>query len=64
MGQPTSDSIGQGPEGGQTVSLKLEDLSHAEPILLRLGAELQVLEPADLRERIAATTGAMAALYR
>jgi predicted DNA-binding transcriptional regulator YafY len=64
VGQPTSDSIGQGPEGWQTVSLKLEDLSHAEPILLRLGAELQVLEPADLRERIAATTGAMAALYR
>ena len=37
---------------------------HAASELLRLGAEAEVLEPADLRERMAEMTQAMAARYR
>ena len=37
---------------------------HAASELLRLGAEAEVLEPADLREKMAEMTQAMAARYR
>jgi predicted DNA-binding transcriptional regulator YafY len=38
-------------------------LWHAATELLRLGAEAEVLEPSDLREKMAELTGAMAARY-
>jgi len=37
---------------------------HAAAELLRLGAEAEVLEPADLREKMAEMTQAMAERYR
>ena len=37
---------------------------HAAAELLRLGSEAEVLEPADLREKMAEMTQAMAARYR
>jgi predicted DNA-binding transcriptional regulator YafY len=68
--------IGQGPvdqavagaappdtDGWQVLSITLEDLWHAKGQLLQLGADVEVLEPADLRETIAAATRAMAAIY-
>jgi len=36
---------------------------HAAAELLRLGSEVEVLEPADLREKMAEMTQAMAARY-
>jgi predicted DNA-binding transcriptional regulator YafY len=51
-------------DGWQTVSLRLEDAWHAETQLLQLGAEAEVIEPIELRERLAAASTAMAALYR
>ena len=39
-------------------------LWHAAAELLRLGAEAEVLEPAELREKMAEMTQAMAARYR
>ncbi|MFJ7249546.1 WYL domain-containing protein [Kitasatospora sp. NPDC098652] len=38
-------------------------MDHAHGEFLRLGAEVEVLEPAELRERIAATVRAPAARY-
>ncbi|MFF5074494.1 WYL domain-containing protein [Micromonospora olivasterospora] len=41
----------------------MESDSHAEAEFLRLGAHVEVLEPASLRERLAATVAALASLY-
>ncbi|MBY8874934.1 YafY family transcriptional regulator [Micromonospora sp. PLK6-60] len=42
----------------------IESLTHAHGDLLRLGAEVEVLSPAALRDRLAGTAAALAALYR
>jgi len=58
------EAAGEPDEGGWlTVSLKLEDVWHAEPQLLQLGSDAEVVEPDELRERLAAVARAMAALY-
>lgn len=41
----------------------IESLTHAHGDLLRLGAEVEVLSPADLRAMLAETAAALAALY-
>ncbi|WP_030812903.1 helix-turn-helix transcriptional regulator [Streptomyces sp. NRRL F-2799] len=51
------------PDGHYRATIPVEGLTHAESELLRLGPEVEVLAPAELRDRIAASTRAMAALY-
>ncbi|WP_406044813.1 WYL domain-containing protein [Micromonospora sp. NBC_00898] len=41
----------------------IESLTHAHGDFLRLGAEVEVLSPAELRDRLADTAAALAALY-
>lgn len=52
-----------GADGWREVVIPIEGLDHTAAQMLRLGAEAQVLEPADLRERVAETVLRMAALY-
>ncbi|MFJ8472079.1 helix-turn-helix transcriptional regulator [Kitasatospora sp. NPDC094011] len=53
------------PERGWTEArVPIESIDHAHGEFLRLGAEAEVLEPAELRERIAATVRELAARYR
>lgn len=51
------------PGGWRRVRIPIESLAHAESEILRLGAEVEVVGPPELRERIATTTRAAAALY-
>nr|BFF01384.1 YafY family protein [Streptoalloteichus tenebrarius] len=51
------------PDGWVEVKLPIESVRHAEVDLLRLGAEVEVLAPQELRERIADTVQAMTQLY-
>ncbi|MEU5693820.1 YafY family protein [Actinosynnema sp. NPDC020468] len=46
-----------------TVEVPTESLDHAHHDLLRLGADVEVLEPAELRARMAETISAMARVY-
>ena len=58
-------AAGEPDEGGWlTVSLKLEDVWHAEPQMLQLGADAEVVGPDELRERLAAVARTMTALYQ
>ncbi len=52
-----------GSRGWREVTIPIESIEHAAGQLLRLGAEVQVMEPAALRRRIADTIAAMASLY-
>lgn len=53
------------PEGEwTTVRVPVESLEHAVVDLLRLGPEVDVVEPPELRERVIARIAAMAAVYR
>ncbi|NES27686.1 WYL domain-containing protein [Micromonospora terminaliae] len=52
-----------GPDGWLETTVPIESVRHAHTELLKLGAEVEVLEPAELRERLAATAHAMARLY-
>ncbi|PZF98141.1 helix-turn-helix transcriptional regulator [Micromonospora deserti] len=49
--------------GWVTVVVPIESLTHAHGDLLRLGAEVEVLAPAELRARLAATAAELAARY-
>ncbi|WP_433280367.1 helix-turn-helix transcriptional regulator [Micromonospora sp. CA-244673] len=49
--------------GWVRAAVPIESLTHAHGDLLRLGAEVEVLSPAALRDRLAATAAALAALY-
>ncbi|MFI8826287.1 helix-turn-helix transcriptional regulator [Streptomyces sp. NPDC053431] len=51
------------PDGWIRVALPVEGPEHAHDSLLGLGAEVEVLAPDDLRERIAATVRTLAARY-
>src|SRR6266508_405516 len=51
------------PGGWVRARLPIESLTHAQTQFLKLGAEVEVLEPAELRERLASTARALAALY-
>jgi predicted DNA-binding transcriptional regulator YafY len=54
----TPDGAGWG-----TAVVAIESLTHAHDEFLRLGAEIEVLSPADLRARLATTARALAVLY-
>ncbi|GIH90998.1 helix-turn-helix transcriptional regulator [Planobispora siamensis] len=49
--------------GWVTAGVPIESLTHARTEFLKLGAEVEVLEPAELRARMAETAHALAALY-
>ncbi|MFF2074746.1 helix-turn-helix transcriptional regulator [Kitasatospora sp. NPDC058162] len=51
-------------DGWTQARVPIESVDHAHGEFLRLGAEVEVLEPAELRERIAATARALAVRYR
>ena len=55
-GEPDAD-------GWVETTIGMEHLEHAEHELLRFGPALEVLDPPDLRERMAAAAGAMARQY-
>ncbi|HEX4361645.1 MAG TPA: WYL domain-containing protein [Pseudonocardia sp.] len=63
----TEPAAGPGTEPGAggwlTVTLPIESTRHAEAALLRLGAEVEVLAPPELRARMAHTARALAARY-
>lgn len=50
-------------DGWVTATVPIESLTHAQTEFLGLGAEVEVLAPKDLRDRLAATATALAALY-
>jgi predicted DNA-binding transcriptional regulator YafY len=59
------NSAGQpGPDGRVQVVIPIESVRHAAGMLLRLGAEAEVLAPAELRALIAETIAVLADTYR
>lgn len=57
---------GAGPgdaDGWVQASLPIESVEHAHSELLRFGADIEVLEPVELREQMAATAAALAHRY-
>lgn len=50
-------------DGWARVTIPIESVDHAAGEMLKLGDEVEVLEPAELRERLAATVMRLAALY-
>ncbi|WNM38742.1 YafY family protein [Micromonospora halotolerans] len=52
-----------GPDGWLETTVPIESVRHAHTELLKLGAEVEVLAPAELRERLTATAHALARLY-
>ncbi len=66
MGRAVADAAAAGqpqPDGWVLARVPIESDSHAEAELLRLGAQVEVLEPASLRDRLAKTVASLAALY-
>ena len=55
--------IGASRSAWKQLTIPIESIEHAAGQLLRLGADVQVLEPGPLRQRMADTVAAMAALY-
>ena len=53
-----------GDNGWVTAVVPIESLIHAHQDFLRLGAEVEVLEPAGLRQRLAETSRGLARIYR
>jgi predicted DNA-binding transcriptional regulator YafY len=51
-------------DGWVTAVVPIESLIHAHQDFLRLGADVEVLEPAELRARLADTARSLAAIYR
>src|SRR5207237_8178786 len=50
-------------DGWLRARLPIETLGHAETEFLKLGGEVEVLAPAELRDRLASAAARMAALY-
>ena len=50
-------------DGWVSAVVPIESLIHAQQDFLRLGAEVEVLDPAELRARLAQTARSLAALY-
>ncbi|MFF1735567.1 WYL domain-containing protein [Streptomyces sp. NPDC058247] len=51
-------------DGWTRAVVPIESVDHAHDEFLRLGAGIQVLEPAELRRRVQATVETLAGLYR
>ncbi|WP_328468501.1 WYL domain-containing protein [Actinoplanes sp. NBC_00393] len=52
-----------GPDGWTTVTLPIESVRHAHAEFLRLGADVEVLAPAELRDLMRESAAAMSRLY-
>jgi predicted DNA-binding transcriptional regulator YafY len=52
-----------GRDGWVTATVPIESLTHAETEFLKLGAEVEILDPPELRDRLARTAAALAGLY-
>ncbi|HEX6870234.1 MAG TPA: transcriptional regulator [Micromonosporaceae bacterium] len=66
LGQAVAGAVAAGepqPDGWVLARVPTESHRHAETEFLRLGAQVEVLEPLALRQRIAATVASLAALY-
>jgi hypothetical protein len=66
MGRAVADAAAAGepqPDGWVLARVPIESDSHAETQFLRLGAQVEVLEPDRLRQRLATTAANLAALY-
>lgn len=50
--------------GWVRVTVPIESIAHATNEFLRLGAEVEILSPAELRESVASTAAAIAGIYR
>ncbi|MEU8034616.1 WYL domain-containing protein, partial [Streptomyces sp. NPDC049099] len=50
-------------DGWTQARVPIESVDHAHGEFLRLGADIEVLEPAELRDRIAGTVRTLAARY-
>ncbi|MFJ9692577.1 helix-turn-helix transcriptional regulator [Kitasatospora sp. NPDC101183] len=57
------EAVAVGGDGWGRARVPVESLEHAHGEFLRLGAEVEVLEPAELRGRLAQTARALARLY-
>ncbi|MGV9347978.1 helix-turn-helix transcriptional regulator [Streptomyces spiralis] len=65
VARAAQDSAGPpGPDGRAQVVIPIESVDHAVGMLLRLGAEAEVVAPTDLRARMAQTIAALADTYR
>ena len=63
--QAVTRSAGEPDAEGWVVAMfPIESVEHTQSELLRFGAEIEVLAPAALRERLAATAAALAQRYR
>lgn len=51
------------PEGWVTLTLPVESINHSRWLLLRMGADVEVLEPPELRALMAETAAELAKLY-
>lgn len=57
------ESASPDADGWVTATLPIESVRHATHDLLRMGAEVEVLEPPELRQRIAAEAAKVAERY-
>ena len=66
MGRPVADAAAAGepqPDGWLLARVPIESEAHATTEFLRLGDQVEVLEPRTLRDRLAAIVAGLAALY-
>ncbi|WP_430782821.1 helix-turn-helix transcriptional regulator [Actinoplanes sp. G11-F43] len=64
MARNVDDAIGPpGPDGWTTVTLPIESVGHAHAEFLRLGADIEVLAPAELRDSMRSTARSMSSMY-
>ncbi|MBW6433583.1 WYL domain-containing protein [Actinoplanes hulinensis] len=64
MARDVSSGLGSpDPDGWTTITLPIESVRHAHAEFLRLGADVEVLEPAELRDMMRGSAAAMTRLY-
>jgi predicted DNA-binding transcriptional regulator YafY len=64
MARNVRDAVGDpDPDGWTTVTLPIESIRHAHPEFLRLGADVQVLSPPELRDMMRASITEMINFY-
>lgn len=66
MSQQVVDAVAAGTadaDGWVRATVPIESLVHAQTEFLKLGADVEVLEPAELRERLARTVSELAEMY-